>query len=712
MNNNFLYPKKFTYQKIPSCCERDVYLFKNKNNILAEFWMLLQESSPDIFEVTTQINAETNTVDEITSVVEQGHDAHTAAAALKAHVGRADEKKPELKDFHKHFGVLNGKYCLLIYKAGNLCVSEGESRGSGTGRRGDGGGAAAEPPRVAWLDYGFIGDFINELEACISMAKPGFIADDMLSIVADPRKRRAAGFLRASDRDLRLPGIAPANAGQGQAIQGLRRSIEGIQGPPGTGKSTVIAHILRSSIPPDELSLVTCVQNKAVDAIAEKLCSIGKGILPFIVIGNVDRVGLTAMQWTLDAQAKRDARVVPIALRLSHFSTSAAQVTAFIQGRLALLDVEYLSRQREALALLKFKPEERMTDAASLAFKAWLHVEPWVRVWRAYIQDKYKIKLAYLDCLTLRAAALAEQLGAMHTLVCGELMSSCRAVLCTTAAAASTLPRQEFAAMLSRMHTIIIDEAGTVPDTKLPLLVSLSSSGIRQIVAIGDQQQLAPFTRLGGTGGRGGTSESPLGFFQRVEQALRPGGVRSLSEQFRMHPTVCEFVAKTFYQNKLTTNGIICSRRLSADPIGLWWISYGDGDRDGDSGDQDTDPRTHTHTLLEGAGCAESVCESTPARSHSKANEAEATLALSLLGRPDMKGKSVMVIAFYKEQVRLLKRKLRRLGSCGGWAERRAPRSASCRWTSPRARRRMWSYSAACGAMPRGKSGLFLMLTA
>jgi nucleoside-triphosphatase THEP1 len=39
-------------------------------------------------------------------------------------------------------------------------------------------------------------------------------------------------------------------------------------GPPGSGKSTVIAHIISSCLPDGDVTLATCVQNKAVDAIA------------------------------------------------------------------------------------------------------------------------------------------------------------------------------------------------------------------------------------------------------------------------------------------------------------------------------------------------------------------------------------------------------------------------------------------------------------
>jgi hypothetical protein len=60
------------------------------------------------------------------------------------------------------------------------------------------------------------------------------------------------------------------------------------------------------------VTLATCVQNKAVDAIAEKLVS---SRMPFFVFGNALRLGLLAKEWTLDAQVERDRRVVTVAGR-------------------------------------------------------------------------------------------------------------------------------------------------------------------------------------------------------------------------------------------------------------------------------------------------------------------------------------------------------------------------------------------------------------
>ncbi len=65
------------------------------------------------------------------------------------------------------------------------------------------------------------------------------------------------------------------------------------------GKSTTIFHIIQSRLPAGTVALVTCVQNKAVDSLAEKLASTVHNC-PFFVVGNAKNLGLTAAEYTLD----------------------------------------------------------------------------------------------------------------------------------------------------------------------------------------------------------------------------------------------------------------------------------------------------------------------------------------------------------------------------------------------------------------------------
>jgi superfamily I DNA and/or RNA helicase len=96
-----------------------------------------------------------------------------------------------------------------------------------------------------------------------------------------------------------------------------------------------------------------------------------------------------------------------------------------------------------------------------------------------------------------------------------------------------------------------------------------------------------------------------------------------------MHPKISNFVSSTFYKNDLKTNLLIKESREKADPVGHWWYAYSDNN-----------------------------AETEPTRSTSKVNRTEAILALNLLDRRDLVGKSVMIITFYKAQETLLKNML------------------------------------------------------
>lgn len=679
----FLQPAKHSFMMVAPKSEPGPYLERNHNNILAEFWSLLESPSVDIFEIT--VGAITNEVGSSCTELSDIYYRHqpedrfpgtTAAAASR-------EALP-LSEFHHHFGVFKGKFCLLFSRNQSLFLCEGSPALRNHTDRIDGMAQLkmnmAQPRRFAFFDYGYIGDYINELRACsllLSLFKQNPEFSDALIALADPTKRQDAGFICASAESLQRPGISAANEGQANAIQSLKYSVEAIQGPPGTGKSTLIAHILRSSLVASEVALVTCVQNKAVDAIAEKLRTIEQGQVPFFVVGNPDRMGLIAKQWTLDEQVARDPSVIALQRTLVAIRKRAALATDFFRNKAALLNSNYLQARRNLLSESKFKKRvSDMSDEEKMEMQRWMLQDPWKRLWDAYIRSKYSVKLVYSERLRDKVRSLGCELGTLIAFVRAEIITSARAILATTATASSLLANDPaFQPAFLKMGTVIIDEAGTVPEIKLPLLISLNPSGLRRIIAIGDQNQLAPFTRqstvnssgqssicfaYAGTGrcvrgiscrfkhtrknptdATAGDTGPMLGFFQRVEKCLSKGRIPLLTEQFRMHPSVSNFISKNFYDCSLTTNPLVAASRLSADPQGLYWLDYNEPDAE---------------TTLRG--------------STSKVNNVEALLAISLLDREDFIGKSVMIITFYKAQETLMKKMLLSMGQSESEARR------------------------------------------
>ena len=72
----------------------------------------------------------------------------------------------------------------------------------------------------------------------------------------------------------------------------------------GTGKSFFIVELLRTRIPPGRKVLLCTTTNKAIDTLAEKICSTC-GHDSVIAIGNAHRLGDTSVTLTLDEKVKR-----------------------------------------------------------------------------------------------------------------------------------------------------------------------------------------------------------------------------------------------------------------------------------------------------------------------------------------------------------------------------------------------------------------------
>jgi superfamily I DNA and/or RNA helicase len=159
---------------------------------------------------------------------------------------------------------------------------------------------------------------------------------------------------------------------------------------------------------------------------------------------------------------------------------------------------------------------------------------------------------------------------------------------------------------------VIIDEAGTVPEFKLPLLLTMNAEAI---VAIGDQNQLQPFSHAERDG------EGQDGFFQRAVKALS-GKVPMLKEQYRMHPDICELVSSLFYAKRLETNARIIDQRLALGG-GIFWWDY--PDMQAESPD-----KAKKYNTVEVDFIGAFMCDEVP----------------GLLAQ----GKSVAVITFYRQQ--------------------------------------------------------------
>jgi len=397
--------------------------------------------------------------------------------------------------------------------------------------------------------FGYVGDYVNQYAAACAFAEGRLPTPTLLFAIADPTMRRPSRGFESRE----ISANVPLNDRQGEVIRALSSNLEGIQGPPGTGKSTVIFHLVNSILPVNDVTLATCVQNKAVDAIAEKFAAVQK--IPFVVLGNEERLGALARKWTLEEQTARDPRVI---------------ILSKVEKR--LLDLhKCLARDAKKAEL---GDDDGLVDTI----------------------------VQFANASAGACTIMTQELKSTQAAVRASIVANARVVLCTVATASrSLLIDYEFADVVGRITTAVLDEAGTCSEPNMPLLMLLPS--IKRIIAIGDQKQLAPFSHMQsgslpdgkkvcfafqkGRCARGANckfshvksseSDEPLGFFQRLEKALPQGSVAMLHDQYRMHPSIATCVSDNFYSGQLQTPRDVASERQRADSRGMYFLTYRDG---------------------------------------------------------------------------------------------------------------------------------------
>ncbi|MBW0482268.1 hypothetical protein O181_021983 [Austropuccinia psidii MF-1] len=127
-----------------------------------------------------------------------------------------------------------------------------------------------------------------------------------------------------------------------------------------------------------------------------------------------------------------------------------------------------------------------------------------------------------------------------------EILATADVILCTCVGAGDPrLAKMKF-------RTVLIDEAtqATEPECMIPLTL-----GVKQVVMVGDHQQLGP-TIMNKKAARAGLTQS---MFERL--VLLGNRPIRLQVQYRMHPCLSEFPSNMFYEGSLQ-NGVTAPERI------------------------------------------------------------------------------------------------------------------------------------------------------
>lgn len=334
------------------------------------------------------------------------------------------------------------------------------------------------------------GKLETDAEVLSLLANPCLSAEtvaDYRNPIAEEKAAAAAATAAAPEQVLNDAVDIDLCAEQRGILQGLSRRLEFIQGPPGTGKSTAIRAIVRNHLPLGENSivLIVAVQNKAIDVLVRMFApfvdnDVAISATKMLVVGSAfnPNMGETSKLFTIEAL-------------MSSNGTFRAAFETFIAA------LDKCSRS--------ISPAEEKMNA--------------LEVDRLY---------AELELAAAKTRATILQNSRILFSTCTEVR---RFLLSPT-----------FRKLRHRITTVIVDEAGTVPEFQMPVIAGLLN--VERIICIGDVNQLPPFSHL--------QRAAPEGFMQRVQSQLQR--VPMLTVQFRMHRDIATFVSGAFYRGALTTD--------------------------------------------------------------------------------------------------------------------------------------------------------------
>ena len=346
--------------------------------------------------------------------------------------------------------------------------------------------------------------------------------EDAFSVVREGLPERLAAAQGGIHPDV----DSAANAGLERLTPWWRKSWSVLWGPPGTGKTYTtgqqVARVLADD--PCERILVVSTTNKATDAAA---LSIGQA-------ARATGVGL------------EDGSLLRIGKGASLKKFEEEDLVSMIRST----ETEMLARIEE---LRNQTAQTKDPKIKSLLRKEMKEVQ-------AAMKDAAKRKFLDEDVRTV----VSTSFKATTFLCCDEVKGDVEA------------GRAPFT-------TIFIDEAGLMSRVAIAALSLLAA---RRVVLVGDSKQLAPISRISRIlePSQGNwLAKSGVSHLDRIGDQI--DGVHVLSEQWRMHPRVCEVVSAFQYGGSLTTAAKVAEREynlpalLAGQPRAVWYVL------DDDSGD-------------------------------------------------------------------------------------------------------------------------------
>lgn len=413
--------------------------------------------------------------------------------------------------------------------------------------------------------------------------------------VVDAREHRAAKLAKLNpggaedvklDRALKdVKSLTHLNQSQRDAVRSaLRQTCTIIQGPPGTGKTHVSVQIMKMWSKTMDLSplLATSDSNVAVDNIAMGLRAES---VKAVRVGRPDKINRILEEITLECLLEREK--------------------ADLQDRKFESRFRSRSRSKSGSPDPHTSKKNKKKDRA-LSKSPDRSVSPPVRT-KGKGRGKGKGNMKADFELQMRILQDADVIGTTTISSGGDFFS-------------------KFA-----FAGVLVDEAAQA--TELAAVVPLILRGSQRLVLVGDQCQLPPTVQS--------TEAEERGLSLSLYSRLVDGGGLTpflLDTQYRSHPTIAEFSARTFYAGKLRS-GVDAKDRKP--PRGLGW------------------PRPDCPILF--VDCHGEECEEGESKFNTSEAELVNRLVLDVFYQRELEITDIGVVTPYVAQVRILKRMLRNI---------------------------------------------------
>jgi len=374
---------------------------------------------------------------------------------------------------------------------------------------------------------------IRQIES-VAMLKESCLASDILCpklITCQLTIPTVISMKSPHYNDMQYRAIIGANEAMNRNIP----KIQLIQGPPGTGKTHTLIGIIKHfymnirNLRPIPKILICAPSNGAIDEVAKRLYKERgfarngplKRSLRMVRVGHPDQISEEVKQISLEELVEANAKN-----KIENVKQKHLQEIKDLEAELARCDTE--------IANLRYSNKSKDV--------------PMVEAKIAKLLKQMDQKKSTEELHTKREASDAAKRNMRY-----ELVKNAEVIL-TTLNSCQRHPLDTFRHDRSELsfHCVIVDEASQCcePELLMPLCYRIS-----KMILIGDPMQL-PATVISRYAQEFNFGRSLFErFFAHFGGYSSESPIAMLTEQYRMHPDICRFPSKQFYDNRLISAG-------------------------------------------------------------------------------------------------------------------------------------------------------------